>query len=492
MSLTAALSSAKSGLASTQKQMTGTSDNIANALTPGYVAREARLSSLIANGAGLGVRADIARGPTNSLLLRDIRYQASFLAGLDYKSSALGAIAQATGDPSEERSIAALFSKFEASFQTLFDSPESPAAQRAVLDAAKALTSGFHDAEEAIRAGREAADKAIATGVSVANDALQKIDALNDKIMEQQAAGGDVANLLDERDREIDRLAEQIGIRTFTRESGEIVITTKEGITLLDRDARQLAFTPVGAAPPGVTLGFGLSGLTVDGADITPTGGGAQASLTGRIAGAFQIRDADLVGYQVQLDELARRTIDLFQTADASVLAAGPPATGLFTDAGLYHDPLAPADPLPGLAGRIEVNVLADPAAGGELRRLRDGLQAPLGPTGDTAQIQAFLDGLSAQQTFSATPGLSTASTLVGYATEITSGQLLDNANIKTEAQSTSLLFQTLENRRISENGVNVDEESERLLELEQAYAANAQVISTVARMFDDLLANLG
>ncbi|MCK5750382.1 MAG: flagellar hook-associated protein FlgK [Oricola sp.] len=492
MSLTAALYSAKTGLIATQKQMAGASDNITNALTPGYVARESKLTSLIAGGAGSGVSASIERGPTNSYLLRDIRFQASRLAGLDYRTGALSQIAQATGDPSEERSISALFSKFEASFQALYDSPESPAAQRAVLDAAKALTSGFHAAEGAIQAEREAADRAIATGVSVANDALQKIEALNDQIMAQQAAGGDIANLLDERDRQIDRLSEQIGVRTFTRESAEVVITTKEGITLLDGDARTIGFTPVSTVPPSVTLGAGLSGLTVDGADITPTGGGSQASLTGRIAGAFQIRDQDLVDYQVQIDELARRTIDLFQTADASVLAAGPPATGLFTDAGLYHDAGVPADPVAGLAGRIQVNTLADPSAGGELRRLRDGLQAPVGSSGDVTQVQAFLNGLGAAQAFSATPGLSTSTTLGGYASEIASGHLLNSATAKTETDSTALLFETLENRRVSETGVNVDEESQRLLELEQAYAANAQVISTVARMFDDLMRNLG
>lgn len=492
MSLTAALYSAKTGLIATQKQMAGASDNITNALTPGYVAREAKLTSLIAGGAGSGVNATIERGPTNSYLLRDIRYQAARFAGLDYKAGALSQIAEATGDPSEERSIAALFSKFETSFQALYDSPESPSAQRAALDAAKALTSGFHAAEDVIRAEREAADRAIATGVSVANEALQKIDALNEEIMAQQAASGDVANLLDERDRQIDRLSEQIGVRTFMRESGEVVITTKEGITLLDGEARTIDFTPVSAVPPGLTLGGGLSGLTVDGADITPTGGGAQAALTGRIAGAFQVRDEDLPAYQAQIDELARRTIELFQTADASVLAAGPPATGLFTDAGAYHDPGVPADPVAGLAGRIDVNTLVDPSVGGELRRLRDGLQAPPGSSGDVTQVQAFLDGLGAAQTFSGTPGLSTSVTLSGYASEISSGHLLNGSSARTEAESGILLFETLESRRISETGVNVDEESQRLLELEQAYAANAQVISTVARMFDDLMANLG
>ena len=485
MSLTAALNSAKTGIFATQRQIAGASDNLANALTPGYVAREARLTSLIAGGAGRGVSAEVVRGPTNSFLLRDIRFEAATFAGLDYRAGALGEIARVTGEPSDGRSVAAAFDALEASFQSLFNKPEDPITQRGVLDAAKDLTGALKAAEDGIRAGREQAEQDIALAVADANDALQRIADLNEQIRTQEALQGDASNLLDERDRQIDRLSEQIGIRTFTRESGDVVITTREGVTLLDGEARSLEFTPTGAVPPDLTLATGLSGLTVDGVvDITPTGGGAQASGSGRIAGAFAVRDEALVTYQAQIDELALQTINMFEAADASV---GAPGDGLFIDTGGLG---APAE---GLAGRIGVNPLVDPAAGGQLRRIRDGVQTAVpGGIGDTTQIQAFLDGLNTAQAFAPGPGLSTATTLGGYAGEIASGHLLGASTAGNEADASALLFQTMETRRISENGVNVDEESQRLLELEQAYAANAQVISTVARMFDDLLRNIG
>ena len=486
MSLTAALYSAKTGLFSTQKQLAGASDNITNALTPGYVARKAQVTSLIAGGAGRGVSADMVRGPTNSFLLRDIRFEAATFSGLDYRSAALNEIAVITGEPADERSIASAFDKLYNSFQALFDAPENASAQRGVLDAAKDVTNTFASIEDGIRAGREKADRDIAESVAVANDALQQIAELNDKINAQEALNGDPSNLLDERDRQIDRLSQEIGIRTYMRESGDVVITTREGITLLDGEPRTIDFTPAGSIPPNVTLGAGLSGLTVDGADITPSGGAPQAVTSGRIAGAFAIRDQDLVTYQAQIDELALQTINLFETVDASVVAAGPPATGLFVDT-------APGPPAEGLAGRIGVNPLVDPSAGGELRRIRDGVQAAVpGSVGDVTQIQAFLDGLDAPQAFAPGPGLSTATTLSGYAGEIASGHLLTNTSVRSDAEGSFALFSTLETRRTSENGVNVDEENQRLLELEQAYAANAQVISTVARMFDDLLAKIG
>lgn len=482
MSLTAALYSARTGLNATQQQIGGVSDNIANALTPGYVAREARLTSLIADGAGRGVAADIVRGPINSFLLRDIRYEAATFAGLDYSAAALSQIAQITGEPADGRSIASAFDAFEASFQTLFNSPEDPITQRGALQAAQDLVGTFQRAQDGVQDGREKADRDIALAVAEANTALQKIADLNDDIKAQASGDGDISNLLDERDRQIDQLSELIGIRTFTRDSGEIVITTREGVTLLDGDARTLDFTPTGAVPPDLLLGGGLSGLTVDGADITPTGGGAQAAGSGRIAGAFAVRDDALVTYQAQIDELALQTITMFEAVDASVLA---PGQGLFVDTG------APG-PAEGLAGRLGVNPLVDPAAGGELRRLRDGVQTAIpGSAGDTAQIQAFLDGFNTAQAFAPGPGLSTSTTLGGYAGEIASGHLINASSAATEADASALQFTTMEQRRISENGVNIDEESQRLLELQEAYAANAQVISTVARMFDELLASV-
>ena len=482
MSLTAALYSARTGLNATQQQIGGVSDNIANALTPGYVAREARLTSLIADGAGRGVAADIVRGPINSFLLRDIRYEAATFAGLDYSAAALSQIAQITGEPADGRSIASAFDAFEASFQTLFNSPEDPITQRGALQAAQDLVGAFQRAQDGVQDGRQKADRDIALAVTEANTALQKIADLNDDIKAQASGDGDISNLLDERDRQIDQLSELIGIRTFTRDSGEIVITTREGVTLLDGDARTLDFTPTGTVPPDLLLGGGLSGLTVDGADITPTGGGAQAAGSGRIAGAFAVRDDALVTYQAQIDELALQTITMFEAVDASVLA---PGQGLFIDTG------APG-PAEGLAGRLGVNPLVDPAAGGEFRRLRDGVQTAIpGAAGDTAQIQAFLDGFNTAQAFAPGPGLSTSTTLGGYAGEIASGHLINASSAATEADASALQFTTMEQRRISENGVNIDEESQRLLELQEAYAANAQVISTVARMFDELLASV-
>ena len=49
----------------------------------------------------------------------------------------------------------------------------------------------------------------------------------------------------------------------------------------------------------------------------------------------------------------------------------------------------------------------------------------------------------------------------------------------------------TFEDNRSSIEGVNVDTELQKLLEIEQAYGANSQVLSSLSDMLDTLLASV-
>lgn len=493
MSLTTALFNAKSGLNSVQRQVAGASDNIANARTPGYVAKEARISAQNTAGIGSGVTADILRGPVDSILLRDVRLEAATLGFLDVRAESVNRVATVSGDPADERSLAFAFTSLETRFQELFDQPERADLQRQVIFAAQNIASRFEDVENAIQGARAEADRKIEDGVRIVNQALEGIEGLNQKIAEGQNGGIDISGVLDERDRLIDQIAEQIGIRTFTRQDGELVITTTEGVTLLDGDARELVFnrtTVIDASTPGASL----SGLEVDGFDISPRNPrGTQDLRSGMIAGAFTSRDIDLVRFQSQVDALAKQTVLMFQEADASIPVGGPPFTAsLFTAfGGDGIDPAATAADIVGLAGALAVNPLADPDQGGDSRLVRDGILGAATTAGNKVQIEAWLTGLSETRVFDPSEDLTNNATLQGFASELSAGFLTDRANLEGEADRSRTVFETLELRRFNENGVNVDEESEKLLELEQAYAANAQVINIVSRMFDELLSRI-
>ena len=65
-------------------------------------------------------------------------------------------------------------------------------------------------------------------------------------------------------------------------------------------------------------------------------------------------------------------------------------------------------------------------------------------------------------------------------------GQAADSA--KQVADGQDVVLSTLQQKFNSQSGVNIDEEMAHLLSLQNAYGANARVMSTVKQMFDMLL----
>ena len=60
---------------------------------------------------------------------------------------------------------------------------------------------------------------------------------------------------------------------------------------------------------------------------------------------------------------------------------------------------------------------------------------------------------------------------------------------ILKEAETGAATFAAIAMERSSSEGVNIDDELQKLLAIEQSYAANSQVISALTRMMDTLLA---
>jgi flagellar hook-associated protein 1 FlgK len=219
--------------------------------------------------------------------------------------------------------------------------------------------------------------------------------------------------------------------------------------------------------------------------DITPNSATARGSDSGRLAGLSWLIANDLPQMKLQLDELARGLVQSFEAADASVGAGQP---GLFTDAGGAFDPAQ----LDGLAGRLALNDSVQPDKGGALWRLRDGAGATFpGEPGDTTQLNAFVDVLETGMAFDAATGLSTNARLGDYAADLVSQQNVLRVGADAQAETARVRLITFEDNRSSIEGVNVDTELQKLLEIEQAYGANSQVLTSLSDMLDTLLASV-
>jgi flagellar hook-associated protein 1 FlgK len=293
-----------------------------------------------------------------------------------------------------------------------------------------------------------------------------------------------VAGLVDDRNRLIDRVAASLPVRVDARDDGSVILRTASGLTLVDRTAREISFSPSPLVTPNMSFSDGagaLSGLSLSGIDITPGGTGVQRIEDGALAAAFALRDADVPAFQERIDSLAAELA--FRLDEPAIDGTRPPgAAGIFAADGAAITP----GYAPGLARDIELNPLLDPESGNPAL-LRDGLgSAGPGPAGADALPRAFLKALDAAAGYPL-PG---AATEISFTERVASaGEAVSTARVsaetrKAEVDASRATLAAVESERL---GVDTDAELQELLVLEQAYAANARVIEVASRMLDDI-----
>jgi flagellar hook-associated protein 1 FlgK len=190
----------------------------------------------------------------------------------------------------------------------------------------------------------------------------------------------------------------------------------------------------------------------------------------------------------VAIDAIARDLLERFQDSalDTSLPAGPPPGPGLFTDAGDAFDASLPGAE-EGLAQRLSLNAVVDPAAGGAAWRLRDGLGALApGSSGDPSLLVALSDRLELARSPLSGPRTDQARS-VSQQVAI----LLGGIATARQAREDEAVFERarLEGFRELEaaGGVDTDDEMQKLLVIEQSYAANARVIRTIDALMDEL-----
>jgi flagellar hook-associated protein 1 FlgK len=481
MSISQALSNATSGLGAASRQAGLVSQNIANALTPGYARRDVSLAERTLAGAGAGVRVAGIDRATAPAVTAERRAADGVAARDDERLQAAARISALFGGPGEAGALFTRLSAFDRSLRDLANQPASAAAQRVGVASAKQLAASVNSLSDTLQAIRQEADRAIGDDVVRVNAALKQVEKLNGQIEKAVAGNSDASALLDERDRQIDAINRAIPVRPLIRENGRIDLITLEGAPLLAGQARQLTFTPQPVVTAGQTRVNGaLSGLSVDGVDITP-GSGARGIAGGSINGNFAVRDEIAVEASTDLDAFAADLITRL-SAPGLDLTAAPGAPGLFTDAGAALS--APYSP--GLASRLRINAAVDPDQGGEAYRLRDGLYATApGPVGANTIIVGLIGALDERRAAGYSNGealsaLDSVATLAGISGAARSA-------LESEAASSSAYRDALAEAELGETGVDTDAELQQLLLIEQAYAANARVIEVASRLIEQL-----
>ena len=505
MSLDAALLIARSGLLHTQRALSNAADNVANAETEGYTRKRVVSESVTASGQGMGVRSLGPSRDVDNALINEMHKRRSESAAAELRDSVLGRINQAHGDPEKGEGLGDLIGKLRTSFIELRLDPAQVVKQQAVvLNAAQNLNRRFNDLSRVVGEERQSAHDGIVREVSLINERLREIATLTLSIKELSATGSVAADVEDKRDMALAQLSESLEFRAVRQGNGGLVLLFGNVISATLSETGDAFSVADAFIAPESFYGSGgtIPPITMNGVDVTTQLRG------GKLGELLTLRDQTLPRYQAELDIGATELADRFRAEGIK----------FFTDnLGSVPDPDLPykGSAQIGFANRIQIN----PTVSANVRLLRDGTETITGPpsftpnpVGGPASFTTLIDRLLTH-TFGetksggaswggfATSGLGpdgslsspfgTPRTIEDYTSLVTASQTTDSAAASRSLDAAKQFSLGLEAKFTRESRVDVDSEMASLITLQNAYAANARVLSTAQSMWDALFGSV-
>jgi flagellar hook-associated protein 1 FlgK len=498
MSLDLGLTPASTGLASINRQMAVVSQNVANAGTPGYSREVVANTNLTAGGIGYGVRVGVATRETDAALQKALYQQNAEVAGQQVTSDILASVDAAQGATASGNDLSSRLGKLTDAFTTLGTDPSNQAQQSAVVAAANNVAGGIRAQSAAYTAARQSVQDGVVTDVSALNAAIGNIGTLSDKIIASKSRGESTADLEAQRDAQEQTAAQIGGLRFIPTGNGDV--TAVSGGLIVDTRAQSGPFKVDAAS---LSPGSSAPQLTLSGTNVTA------AIKDGSLGARLTLRDTTLPQAQAGLDEFA-------QTLSTRLASQG---LTLFTD---------PAGNLPNTGGNpaqagyigYSASILVNPAVTASPSAVRDGTNSVVndptgasaftpnpagGPAGSTtlinrvllygfgAQAQAGVNQPTVTQNGLGTDGsfslaYNAGSTLASFAANLVGAQAQTAGAAKDKLTDSSALQNTLSTKLQDETGVSIDTELSNMVVLQNAYGANAKIITASQSMWTTLL----
>lgn len=310
MGLSVTLSNALSGMRVGQNALDTLSNNVANAGTPGYHRRSVSVIDSVGVNSTYAREGQLTRTFNQSLQQHYTRATAE--SGFSsIKASFLDRVQTLFGKPGTTGSIDSAYNAFESALAAAATSPDSYANRADLVQKAQALAGTLNRMTSDIQSLRQETEARLSNSVDTINNQLQSLEKVNLRLADQSIDPGARATLMDQRDRLVEGLSQQMDLRVSYRGDGTVSLMTRSGVGILDVKASVFQYESAGAlsassrfSPDDAVSGVGK--LTI----MTPAG--LQVDLvkqnvlsSGELAGLIQLRDQSLVQAQDQLDEIA-------------------------------------------------------------------------------------------------------------------------------------------------------------------------------------------
>jgi flagellar hook-associated protein 1 FlgK len=263
------MSTAVSGLLAFQRGLDTTSQNIANAATPGYSRQRVELATRPAQPygsgwIGSGVQIATVARVYDSFLATQVRSSASSLARYDTIATAAGRLDNVLGDSSH--GVAAAFQNFVNAFHDVASDPSSATSRQALLSQAEVFVSQMASFDNRMRSFAADVNEQLRAGTAAVSALASSLAQLNGQITEAYGRTGQPPNdLLDQRDRLVDELSRHVDVSVVGQEDGSANIFIGTGQPLVvGRIATTLGVAADPFDPTRLTVAVQSNGATID------------------------------------------------------------------------------------------------------------------------------------------------------------------------------------------------------------------------------------
>ena len=478
------INNALSGAMAAQAALNTNSQNIANAMTPGYSRQGVLLSAVQPRGSGINAA---GAGVTVSSVLRFAdtykslqMWQANSNLG-QYKvgQSYLTQLEQVMSD--DTSNVNQGLDAFFAALNAASVQPDSGPLREQVLTAADGLVKRVASLQQLFNNQQAAIDSQRGAVTTQINSFAHDIAALNKQIAAGQAAGVNTSGLKDARDQKIDQLAHLVGVQVVEQGDGTRNVSLKNGQPLV---------------------------LGSEAGTLAMNAGALQLSLAGN---SFKVQEQDLGGQlgglhdfqQQTLEPLKQQIRDLSQGIAKAVNdtlsgAAVPPAPAYTTyDAKGVHTP-GRKDLFAIVNGQLTLT---------DLKASELAFSTVAGTGGDSSNLKKLIglknnsvaitdfDARGNPTVISAGPPPVYQSSALVMGDVYT--QLVGKLGVQSQQnQASQTTAQTVrdqsEENWKSTSGVNTDEEAINLMQFKQMYESNLKVVAVANQLFDSTLAMVG
>jgi flagellar hook-associated protein 1 FlgK len=235
MSLTGALNAAVASLRVNQANIQVLSANIAHVNDPNYTRKTLNRESIVLGDTQIG---SVGIASYSSAVSESLRKQMESLIARNGTSGAqdefMSRIQHLLGTSTDQAALPNLLSQFTAAWQTLQATPESKAAQTAVIRYGQQLTEEVNRIAAGIDTIDSEAKGEIGQSVDKLNGLLEQVFELNVRLSSASETGAERTELIDQRDALVREIAQYADVRTVERDNGTISLFTPAGLSLVD------------------------------------------------------------------------------------------------------------------------------------------------------------------------------------------------------------------------------------------------------------------